>query len=80
MVNEVLKPEIIPLHGKLVTSQDPLMLDEGDFQELINMRYGELTPVSILGMTKYNSEAIIDATYLKARSGFHFRKDTPRVL
>ena len=80
MAQEELKPKVIPLNGKLVTSQDPMMLDEGDFRELTNMRYGETTPVSVLGMTKYNSAAVIDATYLKARAGFHYRKDTPRVL
>jgi hypothetical protein len=80
MAQEVLKPVVIPLNGKLITSQDPLVLDEGDFQDLTNMRYGETTPVSISGMTKYNSVAVVDATYLKVRSGFHFRKDTPRVV
>jgi hypothetical protein len=77
MAQEVLKPVVIPLNGKLVTSQDPMVLDEGDFQELTNMRYGETTPQSIYGMTRYNSAAIIDTTYLKTRSGFHFKKDNP---
>ena len=77
MVEEVLKPTVIPLNGKLVTSQDPLMLDVGDFQELTNMRYGDINPVSILGMTKYNSAAVVDAAYFKIRSGFQYKKDTP---
>lgn len=80
MVEEPLKPTVIALNGKLITSQDPLMLDEGDFHELTNMRYGDTTPCTIAGMVKFNSAAIIDATYFKSRSGFHFRKDTPRDI
>ncbi len=66
----------IPLNGKLRTAIDGTQLGEGDFQKLINMRYGELSPKSISGMTKINT-SIINGTYLKPRSGFHFRKAQP---
>ena len=66
----------IPLHGRLRTSTDGTQLSEGDFQVLKNMRYGELSPQSIPGMTKINS-SVIHATNLKPRSGFHFRKSQP---
>ncbi len=66
----------LPLNGKLITSVDGSQLSEGDFQILKNMRYGELSPRSIAGMTKINT-AVINATYLKPRAGFHFRKAQP---
>ncbi len=66
----------IPLSGRLRTAIDGTMLEEGDFQTLKNMRYGERTPRSISGMTKINT-TIINATYFKPRSGFHFRKSQP---
>src|SRR3989337_2066811 len=67
----------IPLSGRWRTAIDGTMLSEGDFQVLKNMRYGEVAPKSISGMTKINSAAVIDATYLKPRSGHHFRKSQP---
>ncbi len=69
-------PVNLPLSGKLVTSRDGTMLAEGDFQLLRNMRYGEISPKSIGGMSKINTSAI-NATYLKPRAGFHFRKSQP---
>src|SRR4030042_6826073 len=66
----------IPLSGKLVTSIDGSSLAEGDFQILKNMRYGDITPKSISGMTKINT-SVINADYLKPRAGFHFRKSQP---
>ena len=66
----------LPLNGKLITSIDGTELGEGDFQVLKNMRYGTISPSSISGMTKINS-AVINATYLKPRNGFHFRKYLP---
>jgi hypothetical protein len=72
----ILKYVNIPLNGKLVTSMDGSSLAEGDFQVLKNMRYGDITPKSITGMTKINT-LVINADYLKPRAGFHFRKSQP---
>lgn len=66
----------IPLTGKLITSRDGTELGEGDFQVLKNMRYGDRSPSSVSGHTKINT-SIINSTYLKPRSGFHFRKFQP---
>ena len=66
----------IPLSGRLRKNTDGTQLGEGDFQTLTNMRYGELSPKSIAGMTKINT-SVINATYLMSRQGFHFRKSTP---
>ncbi len=77
MVNDdTFKRVNIPLSGKLVTSRDGTMLGKGDFQVLKNMRYGEFAPKSVSGMTKINT-SVVDATYLKIRSGHHFRKSQP---
>jgi len=85
MVEEALKPTVIKVDGKLVTSKDPMVLEQGDFTELTNMRYKVRNPISILGMTKYNTATVVDGTaspgtYMKTRQGFHFRKDTPTDL
>ena len=66
----------LPLSGRWRPALDGTELDEGDFQTLTNMRYGEKTPKSVTGMTKINS-SVINATYLKPRAGIHFRKDHP---
>lgn len=66
----------IPLTGKCRPAEDGTRLGEGDFQILRNMRYGVVCPKSIGGMTKINT-SVINATYLKPRSGFHFKKDQP---
>ena len=82
MVQEALKPTVIPVSGKLITSKDPLTLGQGDFQELTNMRYKRKNPISVMGMTKLNVSTVVDGTtfpgaYMKTRQGFHFKKDTP---
>lgn len=64
----------IPLSGKLVTSRDQVTIDV-DFQTLQNMKYTDTNPQGIPGMTKINTAAL--TTYLKIRSGFHFKKDQP---
>jgi hypothetical protein len=71
-----LKVVPIPLTGKLNTAEDPSTLGKGDFSQLVNMRYGELNPKSVSGMTKINT-SVINSTYFKPRAGFHFRKDQP---
>lgn len=65
----------ISLNGRLRTSVDGTQLGEGDFQILKNMRYGDLSPRSISGMTILNSAA---PTYTKFKRGFHFRKSQPQ--
>ena len=62
----------IPLNGKLITSEDPVVVGK-NFRTLTNMRYGEVSPRSISGMTKINSN-VINETYLKTRNAFQFRK------
>lgn len=64
----------IPLSGKCRTSVDPAQLAEGEFQQLTNMRYGQVSPKSIGGMTKINSTPL---TKPKVRAGIHFKKDQP---
>ena len=76
MPSQSLKYADIPLSGRLRMAIDGTELEEGDFQVLKNMRYGEITPKSVTGMTKINS-SVINATYLKPRAGFHFRKAQP---
>jgi len=66
---------IIPLGGKLITSEDPVLVGK-NFKTLTNMRYGSASPRSISGMTKINS-SVINGTYLKTRNAFQFRKTQP---
>jgi hypothetical protein len=65
----------IPLDGKLITSQPPAKIGP-NFQQLTNMRYTEKGIEGVGGMAKVNT-SIMDATYLKTRSGIHFKKDQP---
>ena len=69
-----LKPFDIPLTGKLITTEDPLLLGEGDFRSLINLRYTDKTVKGILGMTPIN---VTPTTYTRIDNGFHFKKDQP---
>ena len=68
------KPKEIPLNGKLVTVDDSLLIGN-NFSTLQNMRYTQTHPQGIGGMTKINTTAL--TTYLKPRSGFHYKKDSP---
>ena len=70
--SQLLRKEI-PLTGKLVTSEDPVVIG-ANFRELKNMRYTRTNPKGIGGHTKINSTAL---TYPKVRSGIHFRKEQP---
>ncbi len=65
-----LKKEVIPLSGKLMTAENPVVVGK-NFRQLTNMRYGDASPKSIAGMTKINSVA---GTYLKVRNAFHYTK------
>src|SRR3989304_8620267 len=89
MVEEILKPAILPLNGKLISSRDSATIQQGDFTQLVNMRYRNVNPRSILGMTKFNGSGetsyVTDGTetpgtYMKTRQGFHFQKNTPHDL
>ncbi len=76
MPSQSLKYADIPLNGRLRMAIDGTELGEGDFQVLKNMRYGEITPKSVTGMTKINT-SVINADWIKPRAGFHFRKSQP---
>lgn len=65
----------VPLDGKLNTWDDPSKIGT-DFQQLTNLRYTETHPKGVGGMTKINTN-VMDATYLKPRSAFHYTKDQP---
>ena len=65
----------IPYTGKLITAE-PATVGE-NYRELKNLRYRDRHLKGIQGMTKINSAAVMDATYLKTRSGFHFVKTQP---
>ena len=65
----------IPFNGKLITA-DPAAIGQ-NFQTLTNLRYTDTHLRGIGGMTKINSAAVMDATYLKTRSAFHFKKSQP---
>jgi hypothetical protein len=73
-IDEPLKQIDIPLTGKLVTSRDSLLLKEGDFSVLTNMRYTDTNPKSIGGMQLVNTNpsASVDVT-----ASFQFIKNQP---
>lgn len=74
MADRPLIPFNIPLNGKLITSEDPAVIGT-NFQTLINLRSTDTHPKGIGGMTKINTTPI--TTYIKPRSGIHFRKESP---
>jgi hypothetical protein len=65
----------LPLNGKLITSEDPITIGQ-NFRTYKNMRPTSNHPRAIGGMSKINSN-VIDSTYLKTRSAFHFIKSQP---
>ena len=69
------KTRVIPLKGRLITASDGTEIGE-NFKALTNMRYTPTAIEGINGMTKINT-SVMDATYLKTRNGFHFRKSQP---
>ena len=74
IANEEEQKYILPLDGKLITNEDPMLIGK-NFQQLTNMRYVPGHPESILGMTRITSSPI-DATYFKVREAFQFTKAT----
>ena len=72
--DEAIKKKVIPLDGKLITSENSIIIGK-NFKELINMRYIGNHLQSIAGMTKINTTAL--SSYPKVRNAFHFRKIFP---
>jgi len=60
MPDEQIKYIQIPLTGRWRPAVDGTELGEGDFQVLTNMRYEEVTPKSVSGMTKINANGIVE--------------------
>ncbi|NIA30726.1 MAG: hypothetical protein GWP06_12540, partial [Actinobacteria bacterium] len=73
MADKPLLRKEIPLTGKLITNEDPVIIGT-NFRQLTNMRYGRTNPKGIGGHTKINTTAL---TNPKVRSGIHFRKEQP---
>jgi len=73
--DKALTPFTIPLIGKWQPALDLLQLGEGDFGTLENFRYCGGGIRSVQGMTKVGTAA--NATYIKPRSGFYFRRNSP---
>lgn len=63
--------------GQWMPDVDPILIGPKNYQSLINFRPKDGFIQAVLGYSKINSN-IINSTYYKARSGFHFKKDNPR--
>lgn len=74
--SDPIKNKIIPLTGKLITSDDPIVIGQ-NFKSYINLRPTPTHPRAIGGMSKVNSANVMDATYLKTRSAYHLVKEQP---
>ncbi len=70
-MNKEKQHKTIPFSGKLMTD-DPASVG-ANFRTLTNLRYTDTHVRGIQGMTKINS-SVMNATYLKTRSAFHFKK------
>ena len=68
-----LKRKEIPLTGKLITQEDPVIIGT-NFRQLTNMRYTRTNPKGIGGHSKINTTAL---AYPKVRGGIHFKKEQP---
>jgi hypothetical protein len=77
IAGEPMKKALIPFSGKLITASDPVVVGK-NYRTMTNMRYGDVSPEQIAGMTKINTTAL--GTYLKVRSAFHFRKMQPSSI
>lgn len=64
----------LPFSGKWMTADQATI--GPNFSVLTNMRYTDTHIKNVKGMTKINSN-VMDATYLKTRNAFHFRKAQP---
>lgn len=65
----------LTLDGKLVTGVDGSLIGSNDFQVLKNMRYTDVCPKGIYGMTKINTTNHATVKYIK--SGIHYAKSQP---
>ena len=70
------QPFTIPMNGKFITAE-PASIGM-NFRTLKNMRYTDTHLKGVGGMTKINSAAVMNATYLKTRNAFHFNKSQPQ--
>lgn len=64
-----------PFDGQWMPAVDASLIGPKNFKTLKNMRYIDGGLEGIAGYTKINTTAL--TTYLKGRSGFHFKKDQP---
>lgn len=64
----------IPLNGRLITSNDGLLIGESDFQTLTNFEYTDTSIRSVSGMRKYTGDV---PTHLKHRTMHQFAKSNP---
>lgn len=71
MADKKLYSKEIPLTGKLITSEDPILIGE-NFQSLKNMRYTNTSIKGIGGHSKINTTILGNP---KVRSGVQFQKD-----
>ncbi len=65
----------LTLDGKLVTGIDGALIGANDFQVLKNMRYTDVCPKGIYGMTAINTTNHATVKYIK--SGIHYQKSQP---
>ena len=66
---------IVPLDGQWIPGIDASLIGK-NYSVLTNMRYADGHPEGVLGMTEINT-SVMDATYFKTRSAFHFKKSQP---
>ncbi|MFH1230616.1 MAG: hypothetical protein V1709_03880, partial [Planctomycetota bacterium] len=71
--NDPHKHKIIPLSGKLITSEDPVTIGQ-NFRTYKNLRPTSTHPKAIGGMAVVGT---LDATYMKGRSAYHLSKNQP---
>lgn len=74
VANEPKKKAMFSLDGRLITAEDPLTIGH-NYRELANVRYGDLHPVSVAGISKINSTTAL--MWPKVRNAFHFNKIQP---
>ncbi len=75
MPDQRIQHKEILFNGKLMTAE-PAAIGT-NFRTLTNLRYTDTHVREVAGMSKINSAAVMDATYLKTRSAFHFMKSQP---
>ena len=66
----------IPFTGTWLPGGNHLLIQPGDFVDMKNVRYNNTSIEGVSGYSKINT-SVVNATNLKIRNGFHFRKDEP---